>query len=643
MKTDLSFVDRIRSLLQRFGWETGLQKLQAELDATDDDEEKETLRFFAGWMAAERGAYDKANELFGASLQVDALEAWSIFGQAFVAFRQPDYPRAHELLEAAEGKGDPDDLPLSAGVAHLRGAVYYKTGDSERALHYLREALKRFGKDSFATGRVLDTFGMVYASRDNFHAAEEFFGEAIRCKQTWNDQAGLALSFGNLGRLYLDWGYLDQAERYFHQDLAIANRNGDARSEAAMHGHLGQAALERGERAAAQGRLGEARRHWADAAAWLDSGIQRSKAGGWTVIEGYVRKDRALLALAEGKLPDAQAEVERSRALFLEARFNEGLAHADRTLGMIMSRRGAYDEASRFLRAALGHFEHTPSPERVQVARTLWEMARVSRAALAPQPEVKREYLEALDVAERSRRAALVRKIEEELKDVDSDAYLSHIFYRVRGHDAPPETYSLISGVSESLTVLFLDVKGSTDYAREVAPEMVMMTLNQMMANMTVVLRDYDAVISGFRGDGFMALFRGPDHASRAVEVALDIFQEMKDFNEPRTILGKKPLEARIGISTGGAVLGNVGTYDLMDFTAIGTTANLGARLESAAEPGYPCISQQTHFEVGERFLYRPGNPRTVVLKGLGTHQVWDVDRRATARPEALRGSPGPG
>jgi class 3 adenylate cyclase len=68
-----------------------------------------------------------------------------------------------------------------------------------------------------------------------------------------------------------------------------------------------------------------------------------------------------------------------------------------------------------------------------------------------------------------------------------------------------------------------------------------------------------------------------------------------------------------------------------MDFTAIGTTANLGARLESVAEPGYPCISRQTQFEVGDRFLYREGNPRELTLKGIGTQQFWDVIGRAPA------------
>jgi class 3 adenylate cyclase len=83
-----------------------------------------------------------------------------------------------------------------------------------------------------------------------------------------------------------------------------------------------------------------------------------------------------------------------------------------------------------------------------------------------------------------------------------------------------------------------------------------------------------------------------------------------------------------VGISTGAAVLGNVGTYDLMSFTAIGTSVNLGARLEAEAKPGSPCISRKTYEEVRGRFRYAEKCPRVLRPKGLeelGEQQVWDV------------------
>ena len=144
--------------------------------------------------------------------------------------------------------------------------------------------------------------------------------------------------------------------------------------------------------------------------------------------------------------------------------------------------------------------------------------------------------------------------------------------------------------------------------------------------------------MSAFRGDGFMAIFRGRHHAARAVSAGLDLCRQMEDFNEPRTILGLQKFAIRVGISTGDAVLGNVGTYDLMDYTALGTTVNLAARVESEAEPGLPCISQRTFDEVRGRFRFREGSPRSILPKGLeelGHQQVWDVIARVSSATDS--------
>src|SRR5262249_23540397 len=160
------------------------------------------------------------------------------------------------------------------------------------------------------------------------------------------------------------------------------------------------------------------------------------------------------------------------------------------------------------------------------------------------------------------------------------EEYARHVFCRVRGRGVPVDTDSLVTGESVPLTVLFLDLQGSTEYALETPPEVVMMTLNRMMAEMQATLRRRDGRGSVLRGGGFLALFRGIDHACRAVAAGLELCRRVEEFNGPRVVLGLKEFAARVGISTGEAVLGNVGTYDLMSYTAIGTTVNLWARLE---------------------------------------------------------------
>jgi class 3 adenylate cyclase len=222
------------------------------------------------------------------------------------------------------------------------------------------------------------------------------------------------------------------------------------------------------------------------------------------------------------------------------------------------------------------------------------------------------------------------------LKTVNPEAYFARVFRRVRGRGMSEETDSLVDGVPESLTVLFLDLKDSTAYALNTPPGVVMMTLNRMMAEMVSVLRAFDGRMSNFRGDGFLALFRGNDDAFRAVSAGLALCRKIEEFNEPRVILGMKKFEARIGISTGAAVLGNVGTYDMMAYTAIGTTVNLGARLEGVAFPGIPCISPNTYRDVHKKFVYHSKSPRKIKPKGLeelGKMEVWDVVGPSDRKP----------
>lgn len=609
MRTEKKMVDKILSLLREWGWETGLEKLKAEITATPDEGERSALKFFAAWIAGERGAHQEALLQLRDVEQWPALFGWAQAGQAYVALRQHDYQHAHLLLEQALAQGDSSDPLLTATISHCRGALAYHGGRDALALSELHHSLSLFGRQHFATGRVLDTLGMVYTSKNNFHAAREFFERSIECKLVFEDYAGLAVSHGQLGRLYLEWGNARKAEEHFKQDLELARRIDDERGEAQMYNYLGQIAI--------------MRRKWEDAAAWLDESIRLSEHGGWPVLEGFARKDRAIADLGQGQFAEAETEIQKAEDLFTAAAFAEGLAHVNRTRAMIWRAQERFDEAERALRAALAHFE--THNERAEAARTQLEKARVLRARGVPRPLVTDALCGALERAERCRRDALVSEIEAELKEVDEANYYRHIYERSRGRDVPTETVSLLSGEREAATVLFLDVQGSTEYARTSDPEVIMMTLNQMMAGFEVALDRYRASVTAYLGDGFMALLRGTDHAKRGVLAALEMIGALRAFNLPREVLGLRPLNVRIGMSSGEVFIGNVGTYHKMDFTAIGTTANLAARLQSEAEPGLPCISRATYEQVQDKFIFKSDTPRTVELKGLGQQEAWDV------------------
>jgi class 3 adenylate cyclase/uncharacterized protein HemY len=621
MTQDPEVVQQVLALLRQWGWETGYKKLQAQLMPAEDARWREVQEFFLGWMAGERGEHAEALAHFDRLADVPSLAGWALLGQAFVRLRTQETREAERLLTEAERLGG-DDTMLAASVLHARGRLTYRQGDADTARRLLREALEKFGDCHFGMGRVLDTLGMLYTGTDNFHAAQEFFRQSLDCKVRTGDEAGQAVSHGQLGRLYLDWGLLDRAEYHFQEDLRISQRIGDERGQAQMYGALGRVALARGTHHAALGKSAEARKAWETAGGWLDAGIRRSQ-GCWPHLEAYARKDRALACLAVGDLSGAEEQLRLAEGLCDQLGFAQGRAHVDRTRGILACHRGEFEPALALLRRALKYF--LTSSEAVETARTLLEVARAYRAGGEPRPLVSQALQEALRAAEACRRAELVRAVEAELQAVDSETHCAHVYARVRGKSVDQDTTSLMAASREVATVLYLDLAGSTSFALGRDPEEVMLTLNQMMADLVGVLRRYDAPVSAFRGDGFLALLRGPENAARAVDAALDLFAAMATFNEPRAILGLPEFVVRIGIATGEVCLGNLGTYDKMSYTAIGTTANLGARLEAEAEPGLPCVSRGTFELVRERFTFKPGNPRRVNLKGLGEQEVWDV------------------
>src|SRR5262249_21355908 len=221
-------------------------------------------------------------------------------------------------------------------------------------------------------------------AKGNFPIARDFYEQAVRHKERRDDEAGLALSHGQLGRLYLDWGQLDLAEEHFQADLRLAQRLMDEHGEAQMYNHRGQVAVARGGRGAAGGRKAAARRLWADAAGWLDGSVQSSRERGRALAEGFARKDRALVCLREGDIAGAEKQAQTADELFQSVRFCEGQAQVSRVWGLVRRAQENYDGATRALRAALSFFDETH--DHAEAARTQWEIAQTLHAGAAHAP-----------------------------------------------------------------------------------------------------------------------------------------------------------------------------------------------------------------------------------------------------------------
>lgn len=154
-----------------------------------------------------------------------------------------------------------------------------------------------------------------------------------------------------------------------------------------------------------------------------------------------------------------------------------------------------------------------------------------------------------------------------------------------------------LGGNRQEITILFADIRGFTRFSEQLAPEELVDILNEYLSVAANAILAEEGTLDKFMGDAVMGLFNAPllqaDHAMRAVRAALAMQRAVVTLHE--MIPKKMRLQYGIGIHTGDAVVGNVGTAQQMNFTAIGDAVNLAKRLQENASEGQIFMSKQTY------------------------------------------------
>jgi adenylate cyclase len=166
-----------------------------------------------------------------------------------------------------------------------------------------------------------------------------------------------------------------------------------------------------------------------------------------------------------------------------------------------------------------------------------------------------------------------------------------------------PEETTVHRLQSARVTVLFADVVGFTPLAENLPPEEVADVLQGFFTTSVEAIFREGGTLDKFIGDCVMAFFGAPmpqaDHAARAVRTAVAIQREIKRWNEERAARGAAPLLSRIALNSGPVVVGDVGSKRRVDYTVLGNTVNVAARLEQAATgPGEIVIGGNTLAEL---------------------------------------------
>jgi len=174
----------------------------------------------------------------------------------------------------------------------------------------------------------------------------------------------------------------------------------------------------------------------------------------------------------------------------------------------------------------------------------------------------------------------------------------------------------VLGGRRKEITVLFADIRNFTGMASGMGPEKVVSILNEFFTMITEIIFRYNGTLDKYMGDAVMAIYGAPveeeNHAEKALETALEMQEGTGLLGKRFLERGIEPIKIGIGITTGDAIIGNIGSLRRMEYTAIGDSVNLAARLEELAKPDQILISEKTYQMVKNIVNTRVLEPMTI-------------------------------
>src|SRR5215216_6772647 len=191
-----------------------------------------------------------------------------------------------------------------------------------------------------------------------------------------------------------------------------------------------------------------------------------------------------------------------------------------------------------------------------------------------------------------------------------------------------PDSFKL-GGTSQTITILFADIRGFTRISEHAPPEKIVSLLNRYFSAMTEIIFAHGGTLDKYLGDGLMALFGAPtatpDDASNALNAAVAMQRRLLAINRELREEGFAEIGVGMGLHTGEVIVGYIGSDRRSEYTAIGDTVNTSSRLESNARGGEILISDATAKAAHSRYRLKPREPITVKNRQQPV-QLWEVD-----------------
>lgn len=514
-------------------------------------------------------------------------------------------------LDEAETYQSVPNGQAAATIAHYRAVVYDRLGEKEHAFEYFTRAYNLLQHHPGHAANVLDDLGAYYVSLGKAHLARSCYTQAIAKKTETGDVCGQAVTYGHLGRLLVAGEQYAEAIERLHTAIEMGMQTDNVRDVARNQHSLAQACM--------------AIQDYAQARQALEMCIRLASQHHFSDLLAHAYVGQAQLLRQQGQLTAALTELrERAIPMFRACLDACGLAVARQHEGALLHAMGAWSEAIEALREAAYLYReslcaHELTVVTLELAQLYLDSGRADDARTAVHT--------ALDLAEKLGQTQLVRSADALLERLDPKAAVQRAFRRVDGQDMGSRSF-LLGGQRAFLTVLMSDIVNFTTYAAETELQEVTQTLNDYFTLMTDIVIRHHGHVDKYVGDGLMAIFQDVPgvghHANRAVYAALEMLARLRDFNKERAVHQQRPLQIRVGVHSGPAIIGNIGCYGKMDYTAIGTAVILASRLEQYATADSVYISDTTYQLLGGYFHAVP--VPAFVPKGFAeTQRVWQV------------------
>jgi len=340
--------------------------------------------------------------------------------------------------------------------------------------------------------------------------------------------------------------------------------------------------------------------------------------------------DRVVALLSEGLVTEQNADNAKLFPIATRARDEKLEAHARKmTIGRTITRKVMKDRVALLSQDAAADEQFAGVDSivsqgvRSTICAPLFTEAGVHGALYAdrldPFSAFKPDDLELISAVAAQTAIAVenVRAHERLAKEEVARANYSRFLpeYVVKQMLENPESFKL-GGVTQTITVLFADIRGFTGISEHAAPEKIVQLLNRYFSAMTDIIFAHGGTLDKYLGDGLMALFGAPTvtpkDASNAIAAAVAMQRRMLSINDELRAEGFPEIGIGIGLHTGEVIVGYIGSERRSEYTAIGDAVNTSSRLESNAKAGEILVSEVTAQAARSRYQLAPRDPITV-------------------------------